>query len=125
MFPVSVTAYNSYRPGSTDPAFEQKSESGTITFQIAKSAPPTALTPTSPGILAKNSPVSLSDNKYLIDAENNGVYVSAIGLPTGTTLDRTTGKLLGTPTTPGLYSVTVFIQNTFGWIRKGVALKVQ
>jgi len=124
-FDVSVTAYNSYRPGSTDPAFEQKSNSGTITFQVAKSAPPTALTPTSPGILAKNAPVSLSDNKYLIDAEANGVYVSAIGLPAGTTLDRTTGKLVGTPTTPGLYSVTVFIQNAFGWIRKGVALKVQ
>jgi hypothetical protein len=123
-FEVSVNAYNSYRPGSTNPAFEQ-SGSGTIIFQIAKSAPPTALTPTSPGILAKNAPVSLSDNKYLIDAEVNGVYVSAIGLPAGTILDRTTGKLVGTPTTPGLYSVTVFIQNAFGWIRKGVALKVQ
>jgi hypothetical protein len=123
-FPVSVTAYNSYRPGSTDPAFEQPGY-GTIIFQIANSAPPTALTLTSPGILTKNSPIALSDNKYLIDAEKNGVYVSATSLPAGTTLDRTTGKLLGTPTTPGLYSVTVFIQNTFGWIRKGIALQVQ
>jgi hypothetical protein len=121
---VSVTAYNSYRPGSTDRAFEQPGY-GLIIFKIASSAPPTALTLTSPGILTKNSPIALSDKKYLIDAEGNGVYVSATSLPSGTTLDRTTGKLVGTPTTPGLYSVTVFIQNTFGWIRKGVALQVQ
>ena len=122
-FPISVTAYNSYRPGSTNPAFEQ-SGSGTIIFKIANSAPPTALTLISPGILTKNSPIALSDKKYLIDAEENGIYVSATGLPPGTTLDRTTGKLIGTPT-QGLYNVTVFIQNAFGWIRKGIALQVQ
>lgn len=123
-FPVSVTAYNSYRPGSTNPAFEQSSY-GTIIFQIAKSAPPTALTLTSPGILTNNALISLSDNKYLIDAEKNGVYVSATSLPTGTTLDRTTGKLVGTPTTPGVYNVTVYIQNAFGWIRKGITINVR
>ena len=124
-FPVSVTAYNSYRPGSTNPAFEQ-SGSGTIIFQITKSAPPTDLTLSNPGILTKNSIISLSDNKYLIDAEKNSVYVSATGLPTGTSLDRTTGKLIGTtPTTPTTSNVTVYIQNAFGWIRKGITLKVQ
>jgi len=122
-FPVAVTAYNSYRPGSTDPAFEQPGF-GTITFQIGNSAPPTALTLVNPGTLTKNSSISLSDNKYLIDAEKNGVYVSGIGLPTGTTLDSNTGKLVGTPTA-GLYSVTVFIQNAKGWIRKFITLNVE
>ena len=54
-----------------------------------------------------------------------GVNVAAYGLPPGLSVDRATGNLLGTPTTPGTYSATVFIQNAKGWIKKTVSLTVR
>ena len=54
-----------------------------------------------------------------------GVNVAAYGLPPGLSMDRTTGNLLGTPTTPGTYNATVFVQNGKGWIKKTVSLTVR
>jgi hypothetical protein len=64
------------------------------------------------------------DGSAFIDT-STGVNVSAYGLPPGLSVDRATGNLLGTPTTPGTYSATVFIQNAKGWIKKIVSLTVR
>ena len=54
-----------------------------------------------------------------------GVNVAAYGLPPGLSVNRETGKLTGTPTTPGTYQATVFVQNGKGWIKKTVSLTVR
>ncbi|NBO86758.1 MAG: hypothetical protein EBV00_01135 [Burkholderiaceae bacterium] len=84
-----------------------------------------------PASVAYSSPENLvaeislpPDGSAFIDT-STGVNVSAYGLPPGLSVDRATGNLLGTPTTPGTYSATVFIQNAKGWIKKIVSLTVR
>lgn len=124
LFPIPVVAYNSYRPGSTNPADRQPGF-GTVVISVANVKPPSSVAPTNPGVLTKNATISLNDNRLLLDAVSSGVMVSAIGLPPGISLDPTTGKIYGTPTATGTFQVTVFIQNGKGWIRKGVSLTVR
>ena len=124
IFTIPVTAYNSYRPGSTSLGDRQPGY-GAVVLSVANAKPPTSVAPANPGVLAKNVTISLSDDRKLLDAVANGVMVSALGLPPGISLESTTGKIFGTPSTGGTFQVTVFIQNGKGWVRKGVTLTVQ
>ena len=126
-FEVPVVAYNSYRPGSTNPADEQMGTNTLILTIRVDSTRPTSVVPTAPGTITRNTTISTSDNLYLIPggAENAGVRVAAYGLPPGISLDATTGKLFGTTGGPGSYTATVFIQNGRGWIKKTITLTVQ
>lgn len=84
---------------------------------------PTTVAFSSPSNLVVGNPLPPGGSDF-IDT-SGGVNVSAFGLPPGLSVDRTTGKLTGTPTTPGTYSATVFIQNGKGWIKKTVPLTVR
>ena len=121
-----IEAYNSLRPGSTNPA-DWRSGRATLIFHIAGTKPAGSALPSSPGAIPRNSTISLNDNVYLIPggAENQGVRVAAYGLPPGISVDRTTGKLYGTTGQAGTYNATVFVQNGRGWIEKTVTLTVQ
>ena len=121
-----IEAYNSLRPGSTNPA-DWRSGRATLIFHIAGAKPSGSALPSSPGAIPRNSTISLNDNVYLIPggAENQGVRIAAYGLPPGISVDRTTGKLYGTTGQTGTYTATVFVQNGRGWIEKTVTLTVQ
>ena len=126
IFTVPITASNSFRPGSTNPA-DWQGGSATLIFHIAGTKPTASALPSSPGAIPRNSTISLNDNVYLIPggAENQGVRLAAYGLPPGVSLEPTTGKLYGTTGGAGSYNATVFVQNGKGWIKKIVTLTVQ
>jgi hypothetical protein len=84
---------------------------------------PVSVAYSSPENLVVGNPLP-SQGSTFIDT-TTGVNVAAYGLPPGLSVDRTTGNLSGTPTTPGTYSATVFIQNAKGWIKKTVSLTVR
>jgi hypothetical protein len=126
-FEVPVVAYNSYRPGSTNPADEQMGTNTLILTIRVDSTRPTSVVPTTPGTITRNTTINTSDDLYLIPGgvENAGVRVATYGLPPGISLDPTTGKLFGTTGGPGSYTATVFIQNGRGWIKRTITLTVQ
>lgn len=125
-FTVPITASNSIRPGSTNPA-DWRGGSATLIFHIAGDKPTASVLPSAPGAIPRNSTISLDDNVYLIPggAQNQGVSVAAYGLPPGVSLDATSGKLYGTTGGAGSYNATVFVQNGKGWIKKIITLTVQ
>jgi hypothetical protein len=126
IFTVPITASNSFRPGSTNPA-DWQGGSATLIFHIAGAKPSGSALPSSPGTIPLNSTISLTDNVYLIPggAENQGVRLAAYGLPPGVSLDPTTGKLFGTAGAAGTYRATVFVQNGRSWVQKIVTLTVK
>jgi hypothetical protein len=125
-FSVPVSAYNSFRPGSTNPA-DWQTGTGTLIFHVADARPPASVAPSAPGALPRNSTISTNDNVFLIPggAEAAGIRVAAFGLPPGLSLDPISGKLYGITGGSGTYNATVFIQNGRGWIKKAVKLTVQ
>jgi hypothetical protein len=126
IFTVPITATNSFRPGSTNPA-DWQGGSATLIFHIAGAKPTGSALPSSPGTIPLNSTISLTDNVYLIPggAENQGVRLAAYGLPPGVSLDPTTGKLFGKAGAAGTYRATVFVQNGRSWVQKTVTLTVK
>jgi len=115
-YPVSLVAFNYYRPGST---LEQEKQLGTATLQIYVSgAKPSATTPLF-GVnnLRVGIPATLS--------AGDGLRVSGFGLPTGLRFDKATGLITGTPTVAGTFAATLFIQNGKGWISKTISLTVR
>ena len=125
-FTVPITASNSIRPGSTNPA-DWRGGSATLIFHIAGGKPTASVLPSAPGAIPRNSTISLTDNFYLIPggAQDQGVAVAAYGLPPGVSVDAKSGKLYGTTGGAGSYNATVFVQNGKGWIKKIVTLTVQ
>ncbi len=94
----------------------------TLALFVAASKP-ASVAYSSPANLVVGNPLPPQGSTF-IDT-TTGVNVAAYGLPPGLSMDRTTGNLLGTPTTPGTYNATVFVQNGKGWIKKTVSLTVR
>ena len=119
-YDVRLEAYNSFRPGST---LTTDLQSGTATLRIFVSgSKPTTATPLSGSSnLQAGRPASFS----MLSAQQLGLRISGYGFPPGLTIDSSTGLVTGTPTAAGTYSVTVFIQNGKGWIKKTVPLTVR
>lgn len=117
---VQITAYNSYRPGSTNPSDEQPGY-GTLILNVA-GARPTAATPLSG---SSNLRVGNAASFSMLSAQELGLRISGYGFPPGLSINSSTGLVTGTPTAAGSYSVTLFLQNGKGWIKKNVTLTVQ
>lgn len=119
-YDVRLDAYNSYRPGST---LTSDLQSGTATLRIFVSgSKPTTATPVSG---SSNLQVGNAASFSMLSAQQLGLRISGFGFPPGLSIDSSTGLVTGTPTTAGTYSVTVFIQNGKGWIKKTVPLTVR
>jgi hypothetical protein len=119
-YDVRLEAYNSFRPGST---LTTDLQSGTATLRIFVSAskPPVAV----PLSGANNLQVGNAASFSMLSAQELGLRISGYGFPPGLTINSSTGLVTGTPTAAGTYSVTVFIQNGKGWIKKAVSLTVR
>ena len=119
-YDVRLEAYNSFRPGST---LTTDLQSGTATLRIFVSAskPPVAV----PLSGANNLQVGNAASFSMLSAQELGLRISGYGFPPGLSIDSSTGMVTGTPTTAGNYSVTIFIQNGKGWIKKAVSLTVR
>ena len=119
-YAVSLEAYNSYRPGST---LTSDLQSGTATLRIFVSgSKPTTATPLSG---SSNLQVGNEASFSMLSAQELGLRISGYGFPPGLSINSSTGMVTGTPTTAGTYSVTIFIQNGKGWIKKTVPLTVR
>src|SRR5438874_12592073 len=55
-----------------------------------------------------------SNFSYTINATNNPTSYNATGLPAGLTINTSTGKITGKPTTAGIYQVTISATNVGG-----------
>jgi hypothetical protein len=117
---VRITAYNSYRPGSTNPDLEQPGY-GTLILNVAGARPTAATALSGSSDLRVGNAASFS----MLAAEQLGLRISGYGFPPGLSIDPSTGLVTGTPTATGTYAVTVFIQNGKGWIKKTVSLTVR
>jgi len=119
-YDVRLEAYNSYRPGST---LTTDLQSGTTTLRIFVSgSKPTVAVPLSG---ANNLQVGNAASFSMLSAQELGLRVSGYGFPPGLTINSSTGMVTGTPTSAGTYSVTLFVQNGTGWIKKAVSLTVR
>jgi hypothetical protein len=120
IYDVRLDAYNSYRPGST---LASDLQSGTATLRIFVSgSKPTTATPLSG---SSNLQVGNAASFSMLSAEQLGLRISGYGFPPGLKIDPSTGLVTGTPTAAGTYSVTIFIQNGKGWIKKAISLTVR
>jgi hypothetical protein len=119
-YDVRLEAYNSFRPGST---LTTELQSGTATLRIFISAskPPVAVPLSGANNLQVGNPASFS----MLSAQELGLRISGYGFPPGLSINSSTGMVTGTPTTAGTYSVTIFVQNGKGWIKKAVSLTVR
>jgi hypothetical protein len=118
---IPLTAYNTYRPGSTDPADQQPGH-GMLIIQVASSRP------TNPGLSgANNLQVGIPADFFLISggAENAGLRINATGMPPGLILNRITGRVTGTPSQRGTFALKVFLQNGRGWTSLPFSLTVR
>ena len=119
-YDVRLEAYNSFRPGST---LATDLQPGTSTLRIFVSgSKPTKATPLSG---SSNLQVGTPASFLMLSAQELGLKINGYGFPPGLSIDSSTGLVTGTPTAAGTYSVTVFIQNGKGWIKKTVSLTVR
>ena len=117
---IQCRAYNYGTPGDTNNY--QPAAAFTLNLFVATSRP-AAVAYSSPDDLVVGTPLPTGGSPF-IDV-SSGVQIAAYGLPVGLSLDPTSGKLSGTPTTAGTYNATVFVQNGKGWIKKNVSLTVR
>lgn len=117
---IQCRAYNYGTPGDT--SNYQPAAAFTLNLFVATSRP-TNLSYSSPDNLVVGNPLPSGGSPF-IDV-SSGVQISAYGLPVGLSLDPTSGKLSGTPTTAGTYNATIFVLNGKGWIKKNVSLTVR
>ena len=64
--------------------------------------------------LTANSIYGVPDSAYIITANNNPTSFNATGLPTGLTVNTTTGAISGTAITVGTFNVTISATNIAG-----------
>ena len=84
---------------------------GVGVFGILPTNPPNPPSITSPGTASGSTGKSFS---YQITATNNPTSYSSTTLPSGLTLNATTGRISGIPTTPGTFNVTIRATNATG-----------
>ena len=85
------------------------------------------ITPTTMTPVITTTEVDAYEGVYFrqtIMASNAPASYTAEGLPSGLTLDATTGLLYGSVTTPGTYQITVHATNSFGTTTKIITLQV-
>ena len=119
-YPLVLKAYNSRRPGSTDPLDEQLG-SGDLRLVISDSGPAVS----TPVASINNMTVGMVHNKTPFITTDGGMRLFAIGLPTGLFLDEHDGTLSGTNTASGTFNVTIYLMNGSGWTIKQMTLKVK
>jgi len=119
-YDVRLEAYNSFRPGSTLTT-DLQSGTGTLRIFVSASKPPVAV----PLSGANNLQVGNAASFSMLSAQELGLRISGYGFPPGLSINSSTGMVTGTPTTAGTYSVTIFVQNGKGWIKKAVSLTVR
>jgi hypothetical protein len=100
--PYSVTISATYVTGSG-----AITGSGTLTLTINPAPPVITSGPTASGTVG-------TAFSYQITATNNPTSYSATGLPAGLTVKTSTGLISGTPTTAGIYPVTISATNVSG-----------
>jgi hypothetical protein len=120
-YTVTLKAYNSYRPGSTDPADIQ---TGTATLQIfiSNDKPSASTQLNNLGNLQVGTALPVKGVPLINQA---GTSVACTGLPKGLVINYATGMVTGTPTTAGTFLVTAYLQNGSGWIKKTITLTVR
>jgi len=117
---VLLTAYNSIRPGSTNPADERPGY-GALILNVAGAKPTAATALSGSNDLRVGNAASFS----MLSAQELGLRIAGYGFPPGLSINPSTGLVTGTPTATGTYSVTIFLQNGKGWIKKTVSLTVR
>ena len=106
-FSVTLSATNSAGTGTA-----------TLALTIAQQQPPAITSP-----LAANGTVG-SAFSYQITASNNPTSFNATGLPSGLSVNTTTGLISGTSTTVGSFSVTTSATNAAGTGSATLALSI-
>lgn len=98
-YPVSISGNNGTGTGATS----------TVTFTIAPAVGTPVITSA-----ATASGVTTSAFSYQVTATNTPTSFAASGLPSGLTINPTTGAITGTPTANGNYPVTLTASNASG-----------
>jgi hypothetical protein len=119
-YDIYLAGENADEPGGTT---RQSSGSNMVVLFVAGSRPSAGTTFSTPENLQIGRPLPPGGAAFVDTSA--GVKVSVYGLPTGLSLDSSTGRLSGTPTARGTFTATVFIQNGRGWIKKSVTLTVR
>ncbi|TRV27898.1 MAG: hypothetical protein EWV88_04065, partial [Microcystis wesenbergii Mw_MB_S_20031200_S109D] len=103
---VSVTGYSISGSGATNYSLTQPSLFADIT---------TEPTPVITSILTATATYGLVATTYVITASESPIAFNASGLPSGLSINTTTGEITGTPTAvPGTYNVTISATNNGG-----------
>jgi hypothetical protein len=97
-YTVTITATNAEGTGSAPLALSIAKNAGAPTISSALTA----------------SAVASTAFEYQIEASNNPTSYNAANLPTGLTIDTSTGLISGTPTTGGVRNVTITASNDLG-----------
>jgi hypothetical protein len=110
--PYSVTISATYGAGSS-----AITGSGTLTLTINPAPPVITSADTATGTVG-------TAFSYQITATNNPTSFSATGLPPGLTVKTSTGLISGTPTTSGIYPVTISATNVSGTATATVVMTI-
>ena len=117
---IAIKAYTSDPLGSTNSA-DWKDGSADLIIKVADAKPTTATALSGSNDLRVGNAASFT----MLAADQLGLRIAGYGFPPGLSIDSSTGLVTGTPTAAGTYSVTIFLQNGKGWIKKTVALTVR
>ena len=118
---IQVGAYGTY--GYFDVTVKVTDVNGlsdTHTYRLTVHSPveiTTAPTPGTVGLALSQAQTFVRGavhNLYYIDPAVNGATWSATGLPSGITLDQTTGVMSGSPTTAGTFPITITVLDSYG-----------